>query len=106
MSNFKKKQLSKNFIDLIVINTIVPIQFAYSNYIGKDNSEEIISLVKQIQPEKNNIIQKFNHFNVKSNTAFYSQILLQLNKEYFDINRFISCNIGIHLIHNKFSIFE
>ncbi|NHN25368.1 DUF2851 family protein [Flavobacterium jejuense] len=99
-STFKKKLISKSFIDLIIINTIIPLQFAYLNYIGKDNLEEIIHLIRQIQPEKNSIIKKFNHFNVKVKTAFDSQSLLQLKKEYCDGNRCLSCNIGISLIKN------
>jgi len=99
-SNFKKKKISKSFIDLIIINTIVPLRFAYLNYMGKENSEEIIDLIRQIQPEKNAIIQKFNYFNINAKTALDSQSLLQLKKEYCDKNKCLSCNIGINLIKN------
>lgn len=99
-SNFKKKKISKSFIDLIIINTIVPLRFAYLNYMGKENSEEIINLIRQIQPEKNAIIQKYNYFNIKTKTALDSQSLLQLKKEYCDKNKCLSCNIGINLIKN------
>ncbi|WP_445455406.1 DUF2851 family protein [Flavobacterium sp. HNIBRBA15423] len=99
-SNFKKKKISKRFIDLIIINTIIPLRFAYLNYMGKENSEEIIDLIRQIQPEKNAIIQKFSYFNIKAKTALDSQSLLQLKKEYCDKNKCLSCNIGINLIKN------
>ncbi len=99
-SNFKKRKISKSFIDLIIINTIIPLRFAYLNYMGKENSEEIIDLIRQIQPEKNAIIQKFNYFNIKAKTALDSQSLLQLKKEYCDKNKCLSCNIGINLIKN------
>lgn len=99
-SNFKKRKISKSFIDLIIINTIIPLRFAYLNYMGKENSEEIIDLIRQIQPEKNAIIQKFSYFNIKTKTALDSQSLLQLKKEYCDKNKCLSCNIGINLIKN------
>ncbi len=67
---------------------------------GKENSGEIIDLIRQIQPEKNAIIQKFNYFNIKAKTALDSQSLLQLKKEYCDKNKCLSCNIGINLIKN------
>src|SRR5574343_91771 len=35
----KKKRLSKSFIDLLVINTIVPIRFAYAESQGKEAAE-------------------------------------------------------------------
>lgn len=48
----KKKQLSKPFIDLLIINAIVPIQFIYFQCQGKENSEELMQLVQDISPEK------------------------------------------------------
>ena len=99
-STRKRKIISKNFMDLVIINTIIPLQFAYSNAIGKDNSEDIMKLIRQIQPEKNAIIQKFSYFNIPSKTAFDSQSLLQLKKEYCENNKCLSCAIGIHLIKN------
>ena len=99
-STRKRKIISKNFMDLMIINTIIPLQFAYSNAIGKDNSEDIMKLIRQIQPEKNAIIQKFSYFNIPSKTAFDSQSLLQLKKEYCENNKCLSCAIGIHLIKN------
>jgi hypothetical protein len=35
-SPVKKKMLSKSFIDLIVINTLIPILFAFAKSQGKD----------------------------------------------------------------------
>jgi hypothetical protein len=36
----KRKALSASFIDLLIINTIIPFRFAYGRSIGKDSSEE------------------------------------------------------------------
>ena len=54
----KKKVLSKSFIDLLIINAIVPIQFIYFQCQGKENSEELMQLVQDISPEKNSVIDK------------------------------------------------
>ncbi|UOX32230.1 DUF2851 family protein [Flavobacterium sediminilitoris] len=96
----KRKLLSRNFIDLIIINTIIPLKFTYDYYIGKDNIESILSLIKQIQPEKNAIINKFNSFKIKANDAFDSQSLLQLKNEYCSKNKCLHCRIGLKLIKN------
>ncbi|WNM20428.1 DUF2851 family protein [Flavobacterium capsici] len=94
----KKKKLSKSFIDLIVINTIVPIQFAYAKSLGKESSETILELIREIKPEKNVIIQKFNQFGLDAINAFDSQSLLQLKNEYCNLSKCLQCNVGIQLL--------
>lgn len=94
----KKKQFSKPFIDLLVINTIIPIQFAYAKSQGKEVSEIIIALLREVASEKNVIIEKFARFGVKSKNAFESQSLLQLKNEYCNQSKCLQCAIGIQLL--------
>jgi hypothetical protein len=96
----KNKTLSKGFVDLLVINTIVPIQFAFSRSIGKDNSEELIGLISQVSSEKNSTIDKFSFFGIDAKNAFQSQSLLQLKNEYCSHKRCLQCGIGLELIKN------
>jgi hypothetical protein len=97
-SAFKKKTLSKSFIDLILINTIIPFQFAYAKNQGKEISENLIQLMKEISPESNAVIQKFNSFKIYSKNAFDSQSLLQLKNEYCNKSKCLECAIGIDLL--------
>ena len=97
----KKKSLTKSFIDLIIINTIIPIQFAYSKSQGKDNSQHLIDVMNAIKPEKNTIIEKFSNFGIKSTSAFETQSLLQLKNEYCNHKKCLQCAIGIELIKNQ-----
>ena len=94
----KKKSLSKFFIDLIVINTIIPLQFAYAKSQGKEISEDLIQLLKEISPEKNAIIDKFNSFGIVSKSAFDSQSLIQLKNEYCNKSKCLKCGVGIELL--------
>ena len=94
----KNKMLSKSFIDLIVINTIIPIQFAYAKSQGKEISEDLIRLMQNVAPESNTIIQKFSSFGVKSKNAFDTQSLLQLKNEYCNKSKCLDCAIGIELL--------
>jgi hypothetical protein len=98
LSPKKKKRLSKSFIDLLLINTIIPLQFAYSKSHGKSIFEEILLLLEQVTPEKNAILDKFISFGVKPNNAFESQSLLQLKNEYCNQSRCLECAIGIELL--------
>ncbi|MGL2963186.1 DUF2851 family protein [Flavobacterium sp. RSB2_4_14] len=94
----KKKQFSKSFVDLLLINTIVPIQFVYAKSLGKEISEELLALFRTISPEKNNIIEKFSHFGIKSNNAFDTQSLLALKNDYCNHSKCLQCAIGIQLL--------
>lgn len=97
----KKKALSKSFIDLIIINTIIPFQFAYAKCLGKEVSESLLTLIKEVAPENNAIIQKFNSFGIKSKNAFETQSLLQLKNEYCNKSKCLECAIGIELLKNN-----
>ena len=97
----KKKALSKSFIDLLIINTIIPLQFAYAKSQGKEISEKLISLLNQVQPESNAIIDKFSSFGLKAQNAFETQALLQLKNEYCNKSRCLECTIGMELLKSE-----
>ena len=97
----KKKALSKSFMDLIIINTIIPLQFAYAKSQGKDVLEELMQLLHEVAPEKNAIIDKFNSFGIKSINAFETQSLLQLKNEYCNKSNCLKCGIGMELLKKE-----
>ncbi len=94
----KKKRLSKSFIDLIIINTIIPLQFAFGKSQGKEISEDLIQLLNKVASEDNAILDKFSSFGIKSKNAFESQSLLQLKNEYCNKSRCLQCAIGMELL--------
>ena len=100
-STKKKKMLSKSFIDLIIINTIIPLQFAYAKSVGKEVSEDLIALLNEVAPEKNAVIDKFASFGIQSKNAFETQSLLQLKNEYCNKSKCLQCAIGMELLKNK-----
>lgn len=97
----KAKFLSKSFIDLLVINTIIPVQFAYAKVMGESISEDLISLLDEVAPEKNSIIEKFNSFGIKAKNAFETQSLLQLKNEYCNKNNCLNCVVGMELLKSN-----
>jgi hypothetical protein len=94
----KKKKFSSSFIDLLAINTLVPLQFAYAQSLGKDVTESLMVLLQTIVSEKNSIVEKFATFGVKTKDAFETQSLLQLKQVYCDQRRCMQCAIGIQLL--------
>ena len=95
----KTKLFSKSFIDLLIINAIVPLQFAYAKSKGIEISEHILELLSEVALERNAIIEKFQEVGVKVANAFDSQSLLQLKNEYCNKNKCLKCTIGIQLLN-------
>ena len=100
ISVLKKKKMSHSFIDLILINTIIPVKFAYEQSLQKESSQEIIDLIEAIQPEKNIVIDKFLAIGIVPKNAFETQSLLQLKKEYCEAKKCLQCAVGVHLLKN------
>lgn len=99
-SNSKTKKLTSSFIDLLIINTVIPIKFLYAKAKGEENTEELIELISQIKPEKNAIIDKFSAYKIKSKNAFDTQSLIQLKNEYCNQKKCMQCSIGLALLKN------
>jgi len=100
-STKKSKQLSNAFLDLVIINTIIPLQFAYSNKLGQNISEDLIDFLIEVGSEKNAIIDKFASFGIKSKNAFETQTLLELKNEYCNYKACLKCAIGMELLKNN-----
>ncbi len=93
-SSKRKKRLTKKFIDLLLINTVIPLKYSYANYVGQDISEEIMSLATSILPEENSIIKRFSRLGFTAKNSLQSQALLQLKNEYCTKNKCLQCAIG------------
>jgi len=92
------KKLSKSFIDLLLINTIIPLKFMYLKSLGESNFSDVLAIIEQIKPEKNTIISKFNQLKIESRNSFRAQALLQLKNEYCNKQRCLQCAIGNELL--------
>ncbi|WP_400077675.1 DUF2851 family protein [Winogradskyella sp. R77965] len=100
-SKASKKALSKSFIDLLIINTIIPLQFSYAKSQGKTIEDHIFNFIKQLSVEKNSIVTKFLDLKPIKKQALSSQALLQLKQNYCDKNKCLQCAVGNSLIVKK-----
>lgn len=97
-SQKKKKQLSESFIHLLLINTLLPLKFAYAQHMGKFEAEAQLLLLQHIPPEKNSVLEKFNQYGIQATNAQQSQALIELKKQYCDAKKCLNCAIGIELL--------
>lgn len=100
-SKTRRKKLTKNFVDLLIINTVVPIKFCYAKHLGKENTEELLNIICALKPEKNTIIERFDNVSTKTMNAMHSQSKLQLYNAYCSKNKCLQCAIGTELLNRK-----
>lgn len=97
-SKTSRKVLTKSFIDLLIINTIIPLKFSYAKAQGKSIEDGVFQLVKEIKIESNSIVSKFLDLKLIEKNALSSQALLQLKLNYCDKNKCLQCAVGNSLI--------
>ena len=93
------KRMGRTKTDLLAINLVAQMQFAYSAY---TNSEVLrsraLSLLENIPAEKNSIISQWNSFGKLARTAYDSQALLQLSFEYCRHHRCEECVVARRIV--------
>ncbi|MDR0541191.1 MAG: DUF2851 family protein [Dysgonamonadaceae bacterium] len=95
----RKKELGLSAVHLLLINTVIPLLFAYGK---KKNREDLmqkaVDWLEAIPPEKNHIVNAFTRAGLKVLHAGDSQALIQLRKEYCDCKKCIFCRMGRRLL--------
>ncbi len=102
-TTFKKKKLGSAMINNIIINTVVPVVFAYGfHHDEKAYREKAIRWLEDIPEEKNAITKGFELLNFSNKNAADSQALIQLKNEYCNKKRCLHCAIGNSLLKRSF----
>ena len=95
------KKSTKSFIDLLLINTVIPLRFTYEKYLGNWDTDALFSIIQSIKPESNSIVEKYVELGVKVQSALDSQALLLLKNSYCNEQRCLECAIGLELLKRK-----
>ena len=89
------KHLSPFSINLLIINTCIPLLFAYGRQLGKEElCDRAFDFLEQLKAENNHIIRMWRECGLEVKTAGDSQALIQLKKEYCDRRDCLRCRIG------------
>lgn len=92
------KKLSATFIDLLIINTLIPFQYQYAKAQGSDNRILLEKLLESCPPERNRIINHFRDYGIRANNALESQALIQLYENHCRKHRCLECRFGRYLL--------
>lgn len=98
-SPHRKKQLGENALNMLLINTVVPLMFAYGLYHQMDEHKaRALRLLASIPPEQNSIISLFSQVGMKPRNAGDTQALIQLKRNYCEQKKCLYCRLGFQLL--------
>ncbi len=97
VSKFKEKKMSKGLIDSVLINAVLPIQFAYYQMIGK-SIEPLLEILSQLPFEKNHVTRYFKESGFYTKNALHSQAYIQQYKSRCSEKKCLFCSLGLQII--------
>ena len=91
--------LSGSSIDIVLINTVAPLYYAYGELTDDYRmTDRAIALLEDIRPEHNSIVTMFKAAGIKCDNALTSQALIQLRRNYCEARKCIYCRLGHRLL--------
>ncbi len=85
-----------------MINTVIPMLFAYGVYKKQDRyQQKALSWLEQMSSEKNGIIREFSQYGIEAKTAYDTQALIQLRKNYCSQKHCLRCAIGTAMLKGE-----
>ena len=98
-STKSKKSLTDSSINLLIINSVAPMFFAYGRYKGEEKLCESATLLwEQIKPESNHFIREWKEAGIECENAADSQALIQLTRNYCERHDCLRCRFGSEYI--------
>ncbi|MEI7489698.1 MAG: DUF2851 family protein, partial [Chryseobacterium sp.] len=92
------KVLTKDFIELIILNSILPLKYTYHQYHNEEITCEILEFYTNISSEKNSIIDQWKNIGLKTKNALESQSLIYHYKNSCEEKNCLNCGIGFKLL--------
>lgn len=101
-SAFNEKHISQSSLNLLLINTVVPILFAYGRHRQDDRlCDRAFDFLEQLKAENNHIVRTWRGIGLQVDNAGDSQALIQLKNEYCDRRDCLRCRFGYEYLKGK-----
>jgi len=99
---YSPKSLGRQMVDNIIINTVIPVLFAYGvNHNDQRQRDIPVKWLMQLPPEQNNITRKWKEREVLNQNAMDSQALIELKKNYCDKRLCLECAVGNKILPGR-----
>jgi hypothetical protein len=104
VSKFQPKTLSRDFIELVILNTVLPLKYTYHKHHREEVADEILALYRNITAEKNAITSGWKKLGMKVNDALESQSLIYHHKTSCETKNCLNCSIGFKLLKDSSNV--
>jgi len=99
---YHPKQLGQQMTENIIINTVIPVLFAYGLLHGDEAvKDKCVEWLSEMSPEKNTITQKWSSFHISSKNGLESQGLIELKNNYCSKRRCLECTVGNTILKGR-----
>lgn len=97
-----QKKWGANALQLIIINTLVPVLYAYGRHNAKEElCERALRFLQELRSEENIIIRQWREVGIIASSAGDSQALIQLRHEYCDKKKCLHCRFGYEYLKKR-----
>lgn len=101
-SKANRKHLSEASLNLLLINTVVPMLFAYGRHKQEDSLvDRAFDFLEQLKAEDNHITRTWKDVGLNVDNAGDSQALIQLKNVYCDRRDCLRCRFGYEYLKGK-----
>ncbi|WP_144283553.1 DUF2851 family protein [Chryseobacterium echinoideorum] len=109
--NFRKlsslshpKILTSDFIEIIILNAVLPVKFTYEKYLNESITDRILHFYMEIPAEKNTIVQQWKNLGLKIDHALISQSLIYHHKHFCEVKNCLNCGIGFKILKDSYHV--
>ena len=93
------KCVSPSSLDLIIVNTAVPMLFAYGRHRRDERlCDRALTLLGSLRAENNHIVRAWKQCGLTAENAGDTQALIQLKNEYCDKRDCLRCRLGYEFL--------
>ena len=94
-TTFQPKHMGRQMAENILINTMIPVLFAYGLYTNEEAyKEKAIQWLYELTPEQNQITKQWQQSGISHRSALDSQALIELTNHYCLHKRCLDCAVG------------
>jgi hypothetical protein len=105
VSPARPKRTGESMIRNLLINTIIPLLFAYGHQRQEQAyKDRALQWLQELEAEENTITRGFQQWGIANQNAFESQALIELKNMYCDHKRCLDCAVGNALLKKNMAI--
>ncbi|UZT96853.1 DUF2851 family protein [Chryseobacterium fluminis] len=98
------KTLSRDFVELLILNTVLPLKYTYQKYQNEETADEVLNFYRHLPAEKNAVVSDWKRLGLTCKNALESQSLIYHYKNSCEEKNCLNCSIGFKLLKESSNV--